>query len=78
VGNPQLCAPIVVTYSNFPSGGHTVQCFSSSLTGMSSSYMTSTSPSDVCQVVVENPNGNFVVGYAYVTVDGVESNHIMW
>jgi surface antigen len=67
------CAYVTVKLNNFGSGSHTVVCYADypPPTGSYYQYTTSSSTSNVC-----------VYGYAgthvWVTVDGVESNHLTW
>jgi hypothetical protein len=65
------CANVVVTFSNFAAGSHSVACYSDVDAGAYYTYSTSTATTQVC-----------VFGYsgrrAWVTVDGVQSNSIIW
>lgn len=66
------CAQVVVTFSNFAPGAHTVSCYASDPpAGKYYTYTTSATTSAVC-----------VYGYpgyqVWATVDGVESNHLTW
>ncbi|HEX5591745.1 MAG TPA: CHAP domain-containing protein [Solirubrobacterales bacterium] len=67
------CAYVTVKLNNFGSGSHTVTCYADypPPTGSYYQYTTSSSTSNVC---VYGYSGTHV----WVTVDGVESNHLTW